>query len=82
MEFKPGMSVYCIKNISVKRINQQEYEENKAMQLQREDYVQSGTLSAVHFNPQNILKRMNFKLVEAEEESPDANTPTESEAAS
>ncbi len=82
MEFKPGMSVYCVKNISVKRINQQEYEENKAMQLQREDYVQSGTLSVIHFNPQNILKRMNFKLVESEEESPDANAPAESEAAS
>jgi len=66
MEFKPGMSVYCIKNISVKRINQQEYEENKAMQLQREDYVQSGTLSVVHFNPQNILKRMEFMVLTIE----------------
>jgi len=77
MEFKPGMSVYCIKNISVKRISQQEYEENKAMQLQRDDYVQSETLSAVHFNPQNILKRMNFRPAEADGEPPDANTPAE-----
>lgn len=91
MEFKPGMSFYCIKNISVKRINQQEYEENKAMQLQRDDYVQSGTLSVVHFNPQNILKRMNFRTVGADsaeasasprddggdEEPMDANMPPE-----
>jgi hypothetical protein len=77
MEFKQGMSVYCIKNISVKRISQQEYEENKAMQLQREDYIQSGTLSIVHFNPQNILKRMNFRPAKTDGEPPGANTPAE-----
>jgi len=77
MEFKPGMSFYCIKNISVNRISQQEYEKVKAMQLQRDDYVQSETLSAVHFNPENILKRMNFRPAEADGEPPDANTPAE-----
>jgi len=91
MEFKPGMSFYCIKNISVKRISRQEYEKVKAMQLQRDDYVQSETLSAVHFNPENILKRMNFRTVGADsaeasasprddgadEEPMDANMPPE-----
>jgi hypothetical protein len=75
MEFKPGMSFYCIKNISVKRISLQEYEKIKAMRLQREDNVQSESLSAVHFNPENILKRTNFRPAE-DEEPTDANTPT------
>jgi len=91
IEFKPDLSLYCIKNISVKRITLQEYEKIKAVRLQREDYSQSESLAAVYFNPENILKRMNFRLVKTGEEPADANTParpgearhspTESEAA-
>ncbi len=81
MEFKPDMSFYCIKNLSVQRISLQEYEKIKAMRLQREDYIQSESMVAVHFNPENILKRMNFRQAKTEE-SEDANTPEESEAAS
>jgi hypothetical protein len=89
IEFKPDMSFYCIKNISVKRITLQEYEQTKAMQIQREDYTQSESLAAVYFNPENILKRMSFKPAPASneggparvgEEPADANTSTESEA--
>jgi hypothetical protein len=80
MEFKPDMSFYCIKNLSVQRISLQEYEKIKAMRLQREDYIQSESMAAVHFNPENILKRMNFRQAKTEE-SEDANTPEESEAA-
>ena len=89
MEFKPGMSFYCIKNISVKRITLEEYEKTKAMQIQREDYTQSESLAAVYFNPENILKRMSFRPAPVSnkpepagvgEEPADANTHTESEA--
>jgi hypothetical protein len=89
IEFKPDMSFYCIKNISVKRITLQEYEQTKAMQIQREDYTQSESLAAVYFNPENILKRMSFRTAPASsqrvpasagEEPADANTHTESEA--
>jgi hypothetical protein len=89
IEFKPDMSFYCIKNISVKRVTLQEYEQTKAMQIQREDYTQSESLTAVYFNPENILKRMSFRTAPASnkgvparvgEEPADANTPTESEA--
>jgi len=84
IEFKPDMSFYCIKNISVKRITLQEYEKTKAMQIQREDYTQSESLAAVYFNPENILKRMSFRPAPASnkrgpagagEEPADANTP-------
>jgi hypothetical protein len=81
MEFKPDMSYYCLKNISVRRLGQQEYEKLKAMRLYREDYTQAQSLAAVHFNPENILKRMKFRPVEQGEKPKDANAPTESEAA-
>jgi hypothetical protein len=80
MEFKPDMSLYCIKNISIKRLSQQDYEKSKAIRLKQEDYIQSESLAADHFNPENILKRMNFRSTR--QETPDANTPAETEAAS
>jgi len=67
MEFKPDMSYYCVKNISVKRLWKQEYEKLKAMRLYREDNAQSQSLAAVHFNPENILKRMRFRVAKEEE---------------
>ncbi len=78
MEFKPGMSYYCIKNISIKRLEQEQYDKIKAMQLYKEDFVQSQSLAPVHFNPENILKRTNFRLVEEDKEPADTNTPSES----
>jgi len=66
MEFKPNMSFYVIKNISVKRLEQQEYEKIKARHLLTEDHIQAESLAPVHFNPENILKRMNFRLAQAE----------------
>jgi hypothetical protein len=82
MEFKPDLSYYVIKDISVKRLFEEDYEKMKATRLFREDYIQSQSLAVIHFNPENILKRMNFKSAGSEEETADANTPTESEAAS
>ena len=61
MEFKPDMSYYVIKNIMVKRLEQKQYEKFKALQAYREDIIQSQSMAAVHFNPENILKRMNFR---------------------
>ncbi len=75
MEFKPDMSYYCLKELSVKRLEQEQYEKIKAMRVYREDFVQSQSLAAVHFSPENILKRMNFRQVEPEKEAADANTP-------
>jgi len=82
MEFKPDLSFYVIKNISVKRLFKEDFDKMKATRLFREDYIQSQSLAVIHFNPENILKRMNFKAAKPEEEPADANTPAESEAAS
>ncbi|MCJ7692556.1 MAG: hypothetical protein MUO22_03985, partial [Sedimentisphaerales bacterium] len=79
MEFKPTMSYYCIKDISVKRINQQDYLKIKAVRAYKEYIVQSQSMAAVHFNPENILKRLNFKPAKQDEEISDANAPAEPE---
>ncbi len=78
MEFKPDMSFYCIKNLSVKRLSLQDYEKIKGTKLQREHYIQSESMAVIHLNPENILKRMNFRPVKTKEEE---ETPEEAEAA-
>jgi hypothetical protein len=77
IEFVPDMSYYCLKTISVRRINRDEYENIKVRQGYREEAVQSQSLAAVYFNPENILKRMDFRRVKEDEQPPDANAPTE-----
>lgn len=79
IEFKPGMSYYCLKNISVKRLDQEQYDKIKALQDYKEDFIQSQSLAPVHFNPENILKRMNFRQVKEGKEPADTNTPSGSE---
>ncbi|GAH00890.1 unnamed protein product, partial [marine sediment metagenome] len=82
LEFKPDMSYYCLKKISVKRFEQEQYEAIKAIQIYREEHIQSQSLAAVHFNPENILKRMSFRWAGEEKAAADANTPQEAEGAS
>jgi hypothetical protein len=83
MEFKPDLSYYCVKNLSIQRINLEDYQRIKGMLLQREDYVQSESMVAVHFNPENILKRMKFERVETDEsEDKEKETTEEAEESS
>ena len=76
VEFKPDMCYYCLKSLSVERLDRDEFEKIKLMQAYKEDLIQSQNLAAVHFNPENILKRMNFRLAEQEKPA-DVNVPTE-----
>jgi hypothetical protein len=82
MEFKPDMSYYCIEDILVRRLEQSEYERVKSMVAWKEDTAQSQSLAVVHFNPENILKRMNFRLLKEEGQADDANTPAEAHGVS
>ena len=78
LKFEPHLSYYCLKNLSVKRLYQDQYETVKPFHIFRKDLAQSQYLAVIHFNPGNILDRMNFRLAE-ELEPVDANEPTESE---
>ncbi|MGD2093411.1 MAG: hypothetical protein PVH77_00200 [Phycisphaerales bacterium] len=89
MEFKPDLSFYCVKSVSVKRVTLEEFQKIRTELLQRESQIQSQSLAAIHFNPENVLKRMNFKAVGADEEqtedgmpADDTDTPVESEETS
>jgi len=79
LEFKPDMNYYCLKAVSVRRVYRDEYERVKAVQVYKEDVVQSQSLGAVHFNPENISRRMNFRWVEEKTEGADANAASGSE---
>ena len=75
MEFKPNLSSYVIKSLSVRRIEQGQYERAKAPQSYQEDLIQYQSLATVHFRPANILERMNFEPVKEPDQITDANTP-------
>jgi len=79
MEFKPNMSYYCVKEIRVKRVYQEEYEQSKPLKVYTQEHIQSQSLAAVHFNPENILKRMNFRWDVQKKQAADSNQPPESE---
>jgi hypothetical protein len=79
MEFEPELTYYCFKKVEVNRIDEQQYEQIKAIKAFREDAIQSQSMTVVHYNPENIAKRMDFEFIEPETETSDANTPQESE---
>ncbi|MFC1636553.1 hypothetical protein ACFL5Z_17110, partial [Planctomycetota bacterium] len=80
MEYKPDLKYLVIKDISIKRIWKEQYDQMKTMNTFRQENGLSQSLAAVHFNPANILKRVNFELVETEQDTADANEPGQSEA--
>jgi hypothetical protein len=75
VEFKPNMSYCCIKDVAVKRLEQSKYEMIKSVWAWKEDIAQFQSLAVVHFNPANILKRMNFRMLKKEGQTPDVNAP-------
>jgi len=73
----PGeRTVYCIKDLSVKRFPLQEYTKAKGLYAYQEDFVGSQSLAAVHFNPENILQRMQFREILDQSKPRDANETT------
>ena len=78
VEFKPDMSYFCIKELKINRLWKEDYEDSKSIQLYTQEHVQSQSLAAVHYNPENVLKRMNFEVIQ-EEETEEITSTTESE---
>lgn len=79
VEFKPDMSYYAIKNISVTPFWKENYEQNKAISSYTEDHIESQSLALAQFNPANIFERMNFRFAEETKESAEVepNEPNE-----
>lgn len=81
VEFKPNMSFFCIRNLSVKRLWKEDYNAVRSVSFYRQDFTQFQSLAPAHLKPANILKRMRFRLPEDKKEPGDANEPAQAEAA-
>ena len=68
VEFKPSQSYYVLKSLSLQRLTQEDFQKMKGMTVRREEYNQIENLAPVHFNPANILQRMNFRFAKPVEE--------------
>ena len=64
MEFKPDQSFYAIKNVTVQRVNQEQFQQMKNTLAFRSENTETQSLITVHYDPQNIVKRMKFKYAE------------------
>jgi hypothetical protein len=73
LEFKPDMSYYCIKKLTVKRINEDQYQMYKPMQAFRDEVTRIQSAAAVFYNPENIVTRMNFRWSETRQPVKDTN---------
>jgi hypothetical protein len=81
MEFKPDQSFYCFKSISIRRLDQQRFQNMKTALLMQQDHGGSQSLSVVHFNPANILSRMDFTAAGQPEPETDDQAQEASEEA-
>lgn len=81
MEFKPNQSFYCLKSLSIRRLNEQQFQSIKPALLERKDRVEMQSLAAVHFNPGNILKRTKFESIQQDESETDETAETTQEDA-
>jgi hypothetical protein len=65
--FKPAAVYYVVKDISRTSVTRQEYQQKKSFTAFDLDMTAADSLSIVHFMPENILKRMNYRLAKNEE---------------
>ena len=73
LEFKPELSLYVIKSLRRNVITLDEYARAKATVAYQLDLTTSRSQSLSHFMPKNIIKRMNFRSADTEEED-DSNS--------
>ncbi len=64
MEFKPEQSYYCLRTLTIDRMNQAQFQSVRPALLSREEHTETQSLSIVHLDPENILKRMDFRYAE------------------
>ena len=80
-EFRPDMSYYCIKQLSINRVSPEQYRQFKPIQSYLADMADSQSLAVVHFNPENIANRVGFVAVRQDKkpEPSDANKPADTD---
>ncbi|MHC4690656.1 MAG: hypothetical protein ACYS5F_13615 [Planctomycetota bacterium] len=78
MQSRSDMSWYVIRSVSINRFYQEDFQISKAQGSYQQDFLESQNMAVVHFNPDNILKRMNFSVLRRPGQIEDANTPGKS----
>jgi hypothetical protein len=75
VEYKPGMNYYCLKSLVIHRLFQGQFDRQKAREMVRDDFTDGQVLAMTHYNPENILKRMNFTIVQEQQEKTASEEP-------
>jgi hypothetical protein len=70
VEFRPGGSCYVIKKVSRTAVNKKDYFMEKNQLAYMLDGAGSESLGIIHYTPENIFKRMNYRPVSSEEPEP------------
>jgi hypothetical protein len=78
VEIRPDLSYYCFKNLTINRVDRSEYEKIKTLVAYQHNTLEGQNLSIVHFKPENILERMNFRIIKNSKQP--ATEPNEPEA--
>ncbi len=73
VEFKPAMSYFCIRDLAINRLWKENFARLRPVTAHELDKIQAQSLSAVHYNPENIVKRMRWRWVPQDDETADAN---------
>lgn len=68
MAFEPRAAYYVVKEVVRKPATTEDYLEDKATTALQLNSMLSPELALIHFNPENILKRMDFKLMKQDPE--------------
>jgi hypothetical protein len=69
LESKEHLSYYCIESLTVHLLYQDQFDQVKVISIMRDNLDDSQVLAAVHYNPENILKRTNFKLIRSQQKT-------------
>jgi hypothetical protein len=74
VEYKPGMCYYCLESMTIHRLYQEGFDMAKASEVVRDEFVDSQALAVIHYNPKNIVKRMNYVQLQDRQEASEPNT--------
>ena len=80
VEFDPTLSFYCVKDLVIHQMTQEQYARDKGLQIARDDFDNAQVLAVTYYNPENITRRMNFKLLQQAREK-EAGSPAEANEA-
>jgi hypothetical protein len=77
VEYKPEMSYYCVKNVTIHRLSEDEFDRIKAVSSVEDESRKTQALAAAYYNPANIVKRMNFSVIKEQQDTAPPSSPNE-----